>query len=205
MTGHNQPRGKIVRRLGINVFGNGKYSRLLERKPHGPGKAPGNRKRGRTGDYSLQLLEKQKLKYTYGVSERQLRNLYKKAASSPGRTGDTMLRLLEQRLDNIVYVSGFARTRGQARQMVSHGHFLVNGRRADIPSLRVIPGDRVTAAAHPASTGLVRSSLASRTSPLPPWILRDDGALSLAVSEPRFSGETPLPAEMHLVVEYFAR
>ena len=101
-----QPKGKTVRRLGVNIYGNPKYDKLLDRKPNGPGKERGARKRGKTSVYGEQLKEKQKFRFAYGISERQFRNLYKKASRMPGVTGDNMISLMEQRLDNTILSNG---------------------------------------------------------------------------------------------------
>lgn len=134
------PKGKIVRRLGVNIFGNPKYDRLLERRPTPPGEHGAGRK-GKPSDYSRQLLEKQKVRFCYGLSEKQFRRVFDKSKSMKGITGHNMLILLERRLDNMVYRLGLASTRTEARLFVRHGHFLVNGRKVDIPSYLVSAGD----------------------------------------------------------------
>ncbi|OQY24257.1 MAG: 30S ribosomal protein S4 [Desulfobacteraceae bacterium 4572_35.2] len=134
------PKGKIVRRLGVNIFGNPKYDRLLERRPTPPGEHGAGRK-GKPSDYSRQLIEKQKVRFCYGLSEKQFRRVFDKSKSMKGITGHNMLILLERRLDNMVYRLGLASTRTEARLFVRHGHFLVNGRKVDIPSYLVSAGD----------------------------------------------------------------
>ncbi len=134
------PKGKIVRRLGVNIFGNPKYDRLLERRPTPPGQHGAGRK-GKPSDYSRQLIEKQKVRFCYGLSEKQFRRVFDKSKSMKGITGHNMLILLERRLDNMVYRLGLASTRTEARLFVRHGHFLVNGRKVDIPSYLVSTGD----------------------------------------------------------------
>ncbi len=134
------PRGKLVRKFGENIFGNPKYDRLLGRKAYGPGQH-GQSRRRRLSNYGVQLLEKQKIKMTYGLLEKQFRNYFKKADQMSGETGIKLLQLLERRLDNVVYRLGFAPTRPAARQLVNHGHFLVNNRKVNIPSYLVRPGD----------------------------------------------------------------
>lgn len=134
------PKGKIVRRLGVNIFGNPKYDRLLERRPTPPGEHGAGRK-GKPSDYSRQLIEKQKVRFCYGLSEKQFRRVFDKSKSMKGITGHNMLILLERRLDNMVYRLGLASTRTEARLFVRHGHFLVNGRKVDIPSYLVSTGD----------------------------------------------------------------
>ena len=139
----NQPRGKLVRKFGENIFGNPKYDRLLNRKPYGPGQHAQSR-RGKISNYGTQLQEKQKIKFMYGLLEKQFRITFKKAERLKGETGTNMLQLLESRLDNVVYRLGFAPTRPAARQMVSHKHFLVNGTIVNIPSFVLKPGDKIS-------------------------------------------------------------
>jgi len=139
----NQPRGKLVRKFGENIFGNPKYDRLLNRKPYGPGQHAQSR-RGKISNYGTQLQEKQKIKFMYGLLEKQFRINFKKAEKLKGETGTNMLQLLESRLDNVVYRLGFAPTRPAARQMVSHKHFMVNGVIVNIPSYVLKPGDKIS-------------------------------------------------------------
>ena len=136
----NQPRGKLVRKFGENIFGNPKYDRLLNRKPYGPGQHAQSR-RGKISNYGTQLQEKQKIKFMYGLLEKQFRITFKKAEKLKGETGTNMLQLLESRLDNVVYRLGFAPSRPSARQLVSHKHFLVNNKVVNIPSYCVKSGD----------------------------------------------------------------
>ena len=139
----NTPRGKLVRKFGENIFGNPKYDRLLNRKPYGPGQHAQTR-RGKTSNYGTQLQEKQKIKFMYGLLEKQFRITFKKAEKLKGETGTNMLQLLESRLDNVVFKLGFAPTRPAARQLVSHKHFLVNGIAVNIPSYTLKPGDIIS-------------------------------------------------------------
>ena len=136
MARYRGPKQKIARRFGEPIFG---PSKALERKPYGPGQH-GNQRRRKESEYSVQLKEKQKAKYTYGLLEKQFRNLFEKAARKKGVTGENLLQLLEARLDNVVYRLGFARTRRQARQLVTHGHVMVNDRVPGIPSHTLRPG-----------------------------------------------------------------
>ena len=136
------PKGKIVRRMGFNIFGNPKFDHLLERRPTPPGET--KKRRPRLSEYSKQLIEKQKIRFAYGLSERQFRNVFEGAKSVKGITGDNMLILLERRLDNIVYRLGMASTRSQARQIVNHSHIRVNNRKVNIPSYLIKTHDVVT-------------------------------------------------------------
>lgn len=142
MAKHQGKKGKIVRKLGENIFGNAKFDRLLNRKPYAPGQH-GQSRRRRLSNYGVQLQEKQKIKLMYGILERQFRNYFKKAEKLNGETGTNLLQLLERRLDNVVYRMGLAPTRPAARQMVSHAHFLVNGKKVNIPSYLISPGDMI--------------------------------------------------------------
>jgi len=138
----NQSRGKLVRKFGENIFGNPKYDRLLNRKPYGPGQHAQTR-RPKVSNYGTQLHEKQKIKFMYGLLEKQFRITFKKAEKLKGETGTNMLQLLESRLDNIVYRLGFAPTRPSARQLVNHRHFMVNDKLVNIPSYILKPGDKI--------------------------------------------------------------
>ncbi len=137
----NTPKGKLVRKIGVNIFGNPKFDRLLSKKGYRPGQHGQTGKRFST--YSTQLKEKQKIKFTYGMLEKQFRTYFKKATQMKGETGLNLLVLLESRLDNVVYKLGFAPTRSSARQLVSHAHFIVNGVKVNIASYRLKPGDVV--------------------------------------------------------------
>jgi len=139
MARYRGPKQKLARRFKEPIFG---PSKSLERKPYGPGQH-GNSRRRKESEYAVQLKEKQKAKYTYGLLERQFRNLFEKASRKKGITGENLLKFLEARLDNVVYRLGFARTRRQSRQLVNHGHVMVNGRVSNIPSHQLRPGDIV--------------------------------------------------------------
>ena len=136
-------KGKLVRKFGENIFGNPKYDRLLNRKPYSPGQH-GQTRRAKLSNYGLQLREKQKIKFMYGLLEKQFRLTFQKADKMKGETGTNMLQLLESRLDNVVHRLGFAISRPAARQLVSHKHILLNGKCVNIPSLIVKPGDVVS-------------------------------------------------------------
>ena len=133
-------KGKLVRKFGENIFGNPKYDRLLNRKPYAPGQH-GQGRRSKLSNYGIQLREKQKIKFMYGLLENQFRLNFVKADQMKGETGTKMLQLLESRLDNVAYRLGFAPSRPAARQLVSHKHFLVNNKVVNIPSYIVKPGD----------------------------------------------------------------
>ena len=136
----NIPKGKLVRKFGENIFGNPKYDRLLNRKPYAPGQH-GQGRRSKLSNYGTQLREKQKIKFMYGLLEKQFRLNFVKADKMKGETGTNMLQLLESRLDNVAFRLGFAPSRPAARQLVSHKHFLVNNKVVNIPSYIVEQGD----------------------------------------------------------------
>lgn len=139
MSRYTGPTWKISRRLGYSVSETGKE---LKKRPYPPGQH--GQRRSKLSDYALQLQEKQKVRFTYGVSEKQFRKTFNEAHKMKGKQGENFLRLLESRLDNVVYRLGFARTRAQARQLVNHGHLLVDGKKVDIPSYRLQAGQTVT-------------------------------------------------------------
>jgi small subunit ribosomal protein S4 len=153
-----QSRGKLVRKFGENIFGNPKFDRLLNRKPYGPGQHAQSR-RPKISNYGTQLQEKQKIKFMYGLLEKQFRITFKKAEKLKGETGTNMLQLLESRLDNVVYRLGFAPTRPAARQLVSHRHFMVNGKRVNIPSYIVKPGDEISVREKSKKMDIILSSI----------------------------------------------
>ena len=138
MARYTGPKTKIARRFGEAIFG---ADKSLEKKNYGPGQHGNSRRRSKQSEYSVQLLEKQKAKYTYGILEKQFRNLYKKASSKTGVTGEILLQLCERRLDNTVYRMGISPTRSGARQLVSHRHITVNGGIVNIASYSMRPGD----------------------------------------------------------------
>ena len=139
MSRYTGPAYKKSRRVGISTLETGKD---LVKRPYGPGQH-GNARKGKLSNYGVQLVEKQKIRFTYGISEKQLKKVFEKAGKLKGIHGENMLKLLESRLDNIVYRMGIASTRRAARQFVNHGHVSVNGKKVDIPSYQVKPGDVV--------------------------------------------------------------
>lgn len=140
MARYTGPAYKKARRVGFSISENGKD---IARRPYGPGQHGADRK-GKQSDYGVQLKEKQKLRFLYGLNEKQFRKTFNEAGKLKGIHGENFMRLLESRLDNLVYRIGFASTRRAARQLVNHGHILVNGKKVDIPSYRVKPGDTIS-------------------------------------------------------------
>lgn len=206
MSRYTGPVGKISRRLGIGVTEKGQ--RILNKRPFPPGQhGPGARRR-QVSEYGIQLLEKQKARFVYGVQERQFRNLFDKAQRIPGETGAHLFILLERRLDNIVYRLGLATTRSQARQLVSHGHVIVNGRKTNIPSYTASVGDVI--AVRPESRrlnyfkNLVDSGQLNSVK-APDWLRLNSNDLSgEVVALPRREDAEPGINEL-LIVEFYSR
>ena len=203
MSRYTGPKVKVSRRLGVNIFENEKGARALETRPYPPGEH--GRARQRLSEYALQLREKQKLRYTYGVQERQFRRLYPEAARRPGITGHNLLRYLELRVDNVVYRSGWARTRPQARQFVSHGLVLVNGKRVTIPSLRVRVGDVVTLAPRSRNMIAIRHNIDTLGRITPAWLSRSDDDMTTTVLALPEREHIDVPVDEAMVVELYSR
>jgi small subunit ribosomal protein S4 len=176
----------------------------IERKPYPPGEH--GRGRIRETQYMIQLREKQKARRIYGVLERQFRGYYKEAARQRGITGENLLRILESRLDNVVYRSSFAESRAQARQLVSHGHFRVNGRRVDVPSYRVRPGDVVTLRDRSQELIVIQHALdvaSERT--MPEWLEIDRTAKKITVHELPNRAQIDTQVQEQLIVELYSK
>jgi small subunit ribosomal protein S4 len=167
MAKYTGPKTKIARKFGEPIFGPDKY---LERKNYPPGEHGASRKRKKQSEYGLQLAEKQKAKYTYGVLERQFRNMFKKADRSKGVTGVELLQLLEARLDNVVYRLGISPTRAGARQLVGHRHITVNGSVVNIPSYQVKQGDVVGVREKSKSLEVINTALATNRANRYAWL-----------------------------------
>lgn len=160
MARYTGPKTKKARALGEAIFGPDK---AYDRKTYPPGQHGNSRRRRRqASDYKQQLLEKQKAKYTYGVLERQFRNLFERASASKGVTGSVLLQLLEARLDNIVFRMGLARTRAAARQLVSHRHIVVNGRVNNVPSTQIRPGDVIAVRGKSQGLEVIRDTVSNK-------------------------------------------
>ncbi len=159
MARYTGPKTKIARKFGEAIYGEDKS---FEKRNFPPGQHGANRRRGKKSEYSIQLTEKQKAKYTYGILERQFANLFKKASSNKGITGEILLQLCESRLDNVVYRMGIAPSRSAARQLVSHRHITVNGELVNIPSFSLNAGDVVAVREKSKSLLAIENSLAAR-------------------------------------------
>ncbi|MGM9819679.1 MAG: 30S ribosomal protein S4 [Candidatus Onthomorpha sp.] len=154
------PKSKIARKFREPIYG---ADRAFEKRNYPPGQHGFNKRRPKQSEYGMQLMEKQKAKYTYGILERQFRNLFEKASRKGGITGEVLLQLIESRLDNVVYRLGIAHTRNQARQLVSHKHITVNGQVVNIPSYLLKAGDVVGVRERSKSLEVIEDSLSSRT------------------------------------------
>ena len=201
MARYSGPRVKRMRALGVDLPGLSRKSR--ERRPHPPGEH-GEKRRRKDSDYGRQLKEKQKLRYNYGLGERQLRRLVSKAKRSKAETGKKIIELVERRLDNVVFRAGFARTIPAARQLVNHAHFCVNGVRTDIPSYTVREGDEITlhdrSGRQKTSLVVVEENLQALALPRPEWLEFDEGAKKATVKGT--PEESPIPElNIQLVVE----
>lgn len=187
------------------MFGSDKYDRVLQRKPYGPGKGP--RTRGtKKSEYAQQLLEKQKVRDTFGISERQFKCTYQTAQRSTEATGQVILRLLELRLDNILFRAGFALTRMQARQMAAHGLFLVNGRRCSVPSRQMKVGNVIEARPRSLSSALFATNLAITEKYVPPtWLKIDPSKLRIEVLSLPTEDHFEQGLDVQKVVELYSR
>lgn len=174
-----------------------------DRRPYPPGEH--GKGRIRESDYLVQLQEKQKLRYMYGVLERQFRKYYESAARQQGITGENLLRMLECRLDNVVYRSGFASTRAQARQLVNHGHFQVNGRKVDIPSYQVRQGDVLTLKERSANLLVVQHSVDTINRAIPEWLGVEADARRVVINELPSRAQIDTPIQEQLVVELYSK
>ena len=178
--------------------------KLLEKRPQAPG-MHGHSRHGKASEYKKQLLEKQKLRFMYGITERQLRNYYKKAASKEEATGTALLKLLERRLDNVIYRAGFAKTRAQARQMVNHGLFTLNGRRVSIPSIQVREGDVIEVRAKSKVSPLFASVLEDKHFDPARWLKSEQKALKTEIAALPEEEDLDKLIETHLIIEFYSK
>jgi small subunit ribosomal protein S4 len=202
MARYTGPRSKVSRRFGIPIFGT---SKALERRNYPPG-VHGNKGRRKQTDYAVALGEKQKLKMAYGVLERQFRRYYEIALKKRGITGETLLQLLETRADNIVYRLGFATTRRLARQMVTHGHIRINGKKVSIPSYNCKQSDVIEVKDNPKSRQMAHRSLeASQLQPVPDWLSLQKESFKGTIARIPTREEIAPIANEQLVVELYSR
>ena len=203
MARNTGPKAKLVRKFGENIFGNPKFDKILSNKPYGPGQHGAGRKR--VSDYGLQLKEKQKLKIMYGLFERQFRNTFKRADKMRGVTGDNLIQLLERRLDNTIYRLGFAVSRAQARQLVSHRHFTVNGKSVNIPSFSLKPGDIIAVKNKSKKMDVFHNALRIRKSNPYEWVEVEKANLSGTFVKIPERAEIPVNVNEQLIVELYSK
>lgn len=201
MARYTGPKQKKARRFKEPIFG---PSKALERKPYGPGEH-GRSRFTRKSEYAIQLEEKQKAKYTYGLLERQFRNLYKKASARGGVTGENLLMFLEARLDNTLFRMGFARSRQQARQLISHKHIVVNGHVVNIPSFQLKPGDVVTVRPRSSRLEVIETSLESSPRSKYKWLEIDKKSKTGKFLNFPSMEEIPENINVQLIVELYSK
>ena len=201
MARYTGPKTKIARKFGEAIFGDDKS---FEKRNYPPGQHGNNRRRGKKSEYAIQLVEKQKAKYTYGILERQFRNMFKKASSARAITSEVLLQLCESRLDNVVYRMGIAPSRSAARQLVSHRHITVNGELVNVPSYQLKPGDVVGVREKSKSLAVIQESL-SNASNVYEWLTwNNETKEGTFVSVP---GRVQIPENINeqLIVELYSK
>ena len=206
MARYRGPVCRLQRRLGTDLSLKRFRAYGKKEREYPPGQHGNRRSRGRISDYGTQLQEKQKAKFLYGLLERQFRSYYKKATRMRGATGENLLQLLEKRLDNVVFRMGFAMTRAHARQLVRHGHFLVNGKKVDIPSYQVRVGDQIEL--RQKSREIPNIQLAwnmADSSGSAVWVTRNKEGFSAVFDRLPTVEEMNLPVKENLIVEYYSR
>ena len=208
MARYRGPREKLERRLGVDLGLKGERrlagKSALERRPYPPGQH--GQRRAKISEYGMQLREKQKAKFMYGVSEKQFRNLFREAARRDGNTGEVLIQLLEQRLDNVVYRLGFATTRAFARQLVNHGHILVDGKRVNIPSYRVKPGQKIEVREKSKNNPQIRRSIElTNQTGIVDWVDVDKEKLFGIFTRIPERDEIKIPIEERFIVELYSK
>jgi small subunit ribosomal protein S4 len=202
MSRYSGPRVKILRRLGQQLPG--LTRKTAERRPYAPGQHGQNRRR-KASDYRVRLEEKQKLRFNYGLGERQLRRYMEAASRSKGDTGLRLLQLLEARLDSFVFRAGFAPTIPAARQLVNHGHFLVNGRKVDIASYQVVPGEVITLRERSKKVVFITTSLANPSLARPSYLDYEADKLQATMKSLPAREDIPLEIQENLIVEFYSQ
>ncbi|MDR0333289.1 MAG: 30S ribosomal protein S4 [Dysgonamonadaceae bacterium] len=201
MARYTGPKSKIARKFGEPIFGPDK---VLSKKNYPPGQH-GNSRRRKTSEYGIQLREKQRAKYTYGVLEKQFRLTFDRAARSRGITGETLLQLLESRLDNVVFRLGIAPTRAAARQLVTHRHIVVNGKVLNIPSYSVKPGEVIGVREKSKSFEVINNALAGFNHSKYPWLEWDKGTMSGKFLHIPERADIPENIKEQLIVELYSK
>jgi len=202
MSRYTGPRLKVLRALGVDLPGLSRKS--MQDRPTPPGQHGLKKMSGRKSEFGQQLMEKQKLRYNYGLTEGQLRRVVVDAKKHRGATGNKLVELLERRLDNLVFRAGFAPTIPAARQLVSHGHFALNGKRVTIPSIRLRIGDRFGPTEPGKKIDLVRTTLEAPVLERPEWISLDSATQTACLSYLPESDAAPFPLDLQRIVEYYA-
>jgi small subunit ribosomal protein S4 len=201
MSRYTGPRVKVMRALGVELPG--LSTKKIERRPYRPGQH--GQARRKLSEYALRLLEKQKLRMNYGISERQLRGLMEEAKASKDTTGNKLIELLERRLDNVVFRAGFARTIPAARQLVNHGHILVGGRRVDIASFRVTKGQVISVRERSRVLTPVKEGAAVAETFQTPWLQVEKDSYQATVTALPDETSTLFPVQLQLVVEFYSQ
>ena len=202
------PKAKIVRRFGINIFETDKYDRILGRRKFPPGMHGPTKRIGKMSEYGKQLIEKQKMKFMYGMTEKQFRNFYKKAERKKGATGMNLLQMLETRLDNFLFRSGWAASRAQARQLIKHNHILLNKKKANIPSIIVKTGNKIDMGTREASRSLVNDYITDNQNQyrdVPNWINSKKESSEIVMGRKPERDEMPAFLSEQLVVELYSK
>jgi len=202
MARYTGPRSRIARKFGEPIFGPDKY---LDRKNFPPGQHGQSKKRKKTSEYGVQLREKQKVKYTYGLLERQFHNVFEKAVSAPGVTGLVLLQMLESRLDNVVYRLGIAPSRPAARQLVSHRHITVNGNVVNIPSFLLRPGDIIGVREKSKSLEIIVECIGSNRRSKLSWLEWDETQIAGKYMSVPERSDIPEDFKEQLIVELYSK
>jgi small subunit ribosomal protein S4 len=202
MARYTGPRTRIARKFGEPIFGSDKN---FDRKNYPPGQHGQTKKRKKVSEYGVQLREKQKAKYTYGILERQFRNTFEKAQHSKGVTGEVLLQMLESRLDNVVFRLGVAPSRAAARQLVSHRHITVNGEVVNVPSYQLRPGDIVGVREKSKSLEAITNSMETRSYSKLSWLEWDDAQMAGKFMNMPERSEIPENIKEQLIVELYSK
>ncbi len=206
MSRYTGPRARVSRRLGTNIFGTRGEALALEKRPYPPGVHGRTRRRPNSNsEYLVQLQEKQKARFSYGLTEKQFRTIYDEANRRPGVTGENMLRFLELRLDNVVYRAGICATRPQARQFVAHGHFTVNGKRVNIPSYRVRKGDLIEVKQGSRENAILQWNVDVLDRTPPAWLEKADHAYGIKIYAEPLREQIDIPIREQLIVELYSK
>ncbi len=203
MSRYTGPKARRCRREGVNLFSSEKYQKILTDRPGTPG-VHGVSMRKKPTQYGKQLREKQKVRYMFGTTEKQMTNYYKKASTRPGDTGEQLMTLLELRFDNAIFRAGFTKTRNQARQFITHGHVLLNGSKADIPSIKLRAGDEIEINPKKKKNPSFKDAHNDKYRP-PTWLKVDRKNLSFTVENMPDKEDFDGMIEMHLIVEFYSR